>query len=96
MQDDQRPADPLRATIPLAPLLIGTALIDEIAAILVQASPASSRPTRSRTQIKPSHWLAAWNLPSTGDQCSLCDPTPPLADRMGRKSLQVSRGRVPG
>lgn len=34
MQDDQRPADPPRAAIPLAPLPTGTALIDEIAAIL--------------------------------------------------------------
>ncbi len=34
MQDDQRPADPPRAAIPLAPLPTGTALVDEIAAIL--------------------------------------------------------------
>ncbi len=34
MQDDQRPAESPRAAIPLAPLPTGTALIDEIAALL--------------------------------------------------------------
>ena len=34
MQDDQRPAESPRAAIPLAPLPSGTALINELAAIL--------------------------------------------------------------
>ena len=34
MQDDQRPAESPRAAIPLAPLPTGTALINELAAIL--------------------------------------------------------------